>query len=686
MKTATTSWLISLGLLLALEAGAQSISSLASTNAIKSTDEVIVNVKTATGYSTRRMSVGGLSTLGEWASAARSQPLWMTVPFREADWAGGAGTEERFYAAYSRDLTNWFWGNSTNYIFADPDARSNNYSGPEARNSCVIRSDDGYWYLAYNNNERSTNANLDNLRVRILKSSDLLNWSVQTDIFPTPTNGPAGQQVFAPHWFRAPDGKVYLLTPYGTNLTASLSCLLYQTRATAADMTTWAAPVVVGTNIVFDAAAIHDGSKYCIYIQSTSGILKKLTNSIMTSMFQLETGAAVPGNNLKATEGIEVRALPDGRWCAFAENLDNATLSLSYSSDLGATWTAWINRLPGWRAGGVVLVGPNDGSVQGKLMTPLEASATGSAVPVIKTSNGNSILYDNTQLRFILNDGMVFNIAPIADGSLITNLSAAAFPSVFSNSFKIDAAHALSLSNATASSLAKIGADKTVTNYTVGEALPVLNGDGVTNVHALRLTNGSGVATVIRSLAGNALRYDADVDQFLFDSGATFLQAPRLDASLATNFNQTVFTNAYEWLREDVIKRDGVFTLLTLASPSPSPEFAYGMSASASAATCEIPVPTWVTQAVATCYLQSGLTPGYNWTNQFAGWYYTPAARITPAASTLTVNVSTNATAFTWTNTWPVTNVIAKTIRLDFLAASNAATRYLLTPIFLRYK
>ena len=258
---------------------------------------------------------------------------------------------------------------------------------------------------------------------------------------------------------------------------------------------------------------------------------------------------------------------------------------------------------------------------------------------------------------------------------------------------------------------------ETETNVTVYAVMPFpsLDGSGLTNLNALKLINpesggsvfsyGAGVLTITASptddqilmLAGyndtSTLTLQEDSAVFSKNvigngSGLTNLNAAKLTGSMPPAATLPV-TNTVEYLRSfSFILGGGGATRLDHTTTSPTPIFAPEgiiLNNAGAVGTVEIPVPNWVTQAVASCWIQAGAV--MTWTNTTSGWYYLTNNRIAPAGVNTTISADTG-TARQWlcTNTWPVTNEIGKSIRLTIGARSNVAAVYFLGPWQMSYR
>jgi hypothetical protein len=151
-------------------------------------------------------------------------------------------------------------------------------------------------------------------------------------------------------------------------------------------------------------------------------------------------------------------------------------------------------------------------------------------------------------------------------------------------------------------------------------------------------------------------------------------------SGMITASNRVELINANQWFYGG----SGGMSLVSLGSPGSTPIFSPNcvQITSGSSGLVHIPVPPWVTNLTATAWLQTSIAGNSYWTNTVAATYYITNNRVFLTASNHNNLVaSTTAALWTFALTFPETNCISKEIRINFTAATNSATRYLIGPI-----
>jgi hypothetical protein len=277
---------------------------------------------------------------------------WVSIPH----WTLNGVPTKKLFWSFSKDGTNWFWGNKTNSIFTDPD-------GGGAWNTTVVQSSDGMFYAEYDAFEGNANPAL-GCRFTLLSSPDFLNWTFAAHLYHTPTNV-SGGMVYASQFFKDLDGSIWDLVPY-----VDTNSYIYATKALNSSLTSWGPRYAIMTNLIsaqtYDPVIINSGSQYVLWAVTIDGAYHRFTNSTLTTLFTEDTKNGYLGvlgqytglENLDPAIGPMVHKVSGVHWRAFGEDESaaansNAGLIVSDSYDNGQTWTAWGRVLNNWSHGAV---------------------------------------------------------------------------------------------------------------------------------------------------------------------------------------------------------------------------------------------------------------------------------------------------------------------------------------------
>ena len=151
----------------------------------------------------------------------------------------------------------------------------------------------------------------------------------------------ANSRTWAPEFFVEADGTVRIYFAGSTSGASNFK--IYETHATAADLSTWSTPVqIAGTSLpsnMIDAFMVKRGSTYYLwYKNETTKYIELLSSSAPTTDFVVAQSGDWAGWG-SGLEGASVIQLDDGRWKIWLNAYASSQMYESVSSDDWATWS-----------------------------------------------------------------------------------------------------------------------------------------------------------------------------------------------------------------------------------------------------------------------------------------------------------------------------------------------------------
>lgn len=209
----------------------------------------------------------------------------------------------------------------------------------------------GYWWICYTH---GTTGTADCTDFKVIKSSDLINWSLIATVDMSAITGV--DAVWAPEFFIDGDTvRVYVTcTTNGDHINGFK---IYEVHATAADLTTWSAPAeVTGTGLpssIIDAFVYKEGSTYyLVYKDNATEYICYATSTSPTSGFTEISDGDWAGWGVQS-EGPTLIQLPDGRYRMYLQHYETspsyeATQWWSEADAIDGTWSDKVEVVTPW--------------------------------------------------------------------------------------------------------------------------------------------------------------------------------------------------------------------------------------------------------------------------------------------------------------------------------------------------
>jgi hypothetical protein len=209
---------------------------------------------------------------------------------------------------------------------------------------------DGFWYVCY-----TYGAVAGETSFQVIRSPDLINWTLIATVDMTAITGV--KFVWAPEFFVDSDGTVRVYATCTINADWNHDFKVYEVHATAADLSTWSAPVeVTGTGMpasIIDAFMLKVGDTYYLWYKDNgpAECINYATSANPTSGFTQQASGDWAGWGARV-EGPTVIQLPDGRYRAYFQHYEwdpyRATQWWSEASNLAGPWSAKVQVVAPW--------------------------------------------------------------------------------------------------------------------------------------------------------------------------------------------------------------------------------------------------------------------------------------------------------------------------------------------------